>query len=848
MLQVGPDNTLFSKEPKITVQQAEAFVTALNEKLLPSDQTQHLFSDFKARFDELKRELNNSLNELNANLVQLRNDLWDSLVSAYGGRVPRKWPRVDASAAESQFEFMDNTRDLMFMLMGLSLGRLFRAKLPPELQTLPESMSLDVFKAKVFDFAVAVPFEEMYRGLVAQSLMSELVIRTVMKEPMVFDLSRNFTWNEREKKGTAVYSFQEDLQSWPFSLVANSGVKFGKLPVKLRAPESPGPVCGSCMRTNSEEVGITFRPELDVFRSLAFEDEILHKMAQPLAVLSFVSQSREDNYQFRIHTRSDLSQPKQELLQSLLRAQGQPEEEEEEEEGKGEHRAEINAAVEWLRHQYDDEYDHFVKSPDVLIRQAKIVDKAFDLFFDGNVTEALTELGTIDGPEIAELKTALQKFPAETSSENVAAAFKSTMKKLLEQEYAIRTFDHATALLELEDYLRKPIQLQIGNAKAADQFIGTLRDVLQGRGLPTTPDVWSTFAEPRCTQPREKYTVWVFSQLLMLSLQEAEHADNDRKLVLFNRFMKLKAAGYLSSTRSLQMFEDVETVEQLFQRISEQKARFVFTTADNLCFTSEQHTGETEQKEEPVPVPVAVGADRAIVDLELRYQDDLTQSKFSIGNLKSAIEIKKAKIVYLDGDIEQARASILRQTGRSELQALVDKAKKQVLTLTEGDFDQVIRALLQEETGIRAVEDIPLLLNVYDYFSKPVQPMLVTAQDGQQFLGVLRKFVQTSRAYTAPWLSTENSSCVDKRKEKLMLWIFSQLIAYAWQEAKKPNETRKTELYRRFQLLQQTDYIKTTPQVAQFQTVNSVNQLFSMLEPIDAFSFKFHTSENLCFT
>lgn len=584
MLQVGPDNTLFSKEAKITVQQAEAFVTALNEKLLPSDQTQHLFSDFKARFDELKRELNNSLNELNANLVQLRNDLWDSLVSAYGGRVPRKWPRVDASAAESQFEFMDNTRDLMFMLMGLSLGRLFRAKLPPELQTLPESMSLDIFKAKVFEFAVAVPFEELYCGLVAQSLMSELVIRTVMKEQMVFDLSRNFTWNEREKKGNAVYSFQDDLQRWPFSLVANSGVKFGKLPVKLPEPGSAGPICESCMRTNAEEVGMSFRPDFDLVRSLAFKDEILHKNTQPLALLTFVSQSRADMYHFRRLTPSALSHEEQEVLQRAT-PQASAEEEEEALESKDDTKA---AAIESLKREYVGEYDRYVTSPKAKLTAALLISQAYDSFLINDYDEVTNKLFFADDPEATELNSSFTKFKDHQLEEDeMNARFESALRNLLESEDAIRSLGEASSLVHVYVYLKKPIQLQVTNAKAADQFLDIFRGMLnRGEQLPF-PASWTSLEDSRCPQPKEKLMVWVFLHLILLALQELQHPDNNRKQILFERFMKLKAAGYIDVTRSLSIFQDVDSIDMLFEKISEVKGTFLFAPGDQICFTQE---------------------------------------------------------------------------------------------------------------------------------------------------------------------------------------------------------------------------------------------------------------------
>jgi hypothetical protein len=239
---MGLDHTLFSSTD-ITPETASRFVESFKAGIQPKPGSGPAFNKRKAKFDEIRTQLGNNLNELSPDLMRLRADLSHDLDNL--GLLP-SWPETSSSAPG----FVGSeARKLVHMFMGLSMGRQFRKLLPANLVELPRLVDPQVFYEEVFPFVVAVPAEPELRGLLAKSLMTDLVARTVTRHKIMFNLRKNFAWNAATQTGSAVYTFGDDLNHWPFGLM-NAGVKFGKRPIEEESKE-PSVVCVSCMEKNN---------------------------------------------------------------------------------------------------------------------------------------------------------------------------------------------------------------------------------------------------------------------------------------------------------------------------------------------------------------------------------------------------------------------------------------------------------------------------------------------------------------------------------------------------------------------------------------------------------------------
>lgn len=244
---VGPKNVVFSSA-QLDPASSRQIVAQLKTGFVTRPEARAVFVRLQARFAEIKARLGGHASEISPEVSQFRRDLMAELVAL---NVELRWPVPGRKGGRIE----DETRALLLMLMGLSMGRMFRSQLPAAMQTLP---SLDAGPDAVQDlhdhvlpFVLVEPQEPEYRWALAQGMLADLIVATVdPKHPISFALRQNFDWNPVARTAKAVFTFPSELRSFSPSLASGLGLTLGRVPAAAEAKEG---LCESCFEQNSPD-------------------------------------------------------------------------------------------------------------------------------------------------------------------------------------------------------------------------------------------------------------------------------------------------------------------------------------------------------------------------------------------------------------------------------------------------------------------------------------------------------------------------------------------------------------------------------------------------------------------
>jgi hypothetical protein len=241
---IGPKQVVFASE-SLGADSLRAVVAQLKAGVVSRPETRVAFLKLQKRFLDIKARLGAAISEISPDVVQFRKDLLQQL-----GADLREWPKAGRMGAQ------EDSRALLQMLMGLSMGAAFRNLLPAELRTLPQvdnsAQTLQDFHDHVLPFVIVEPAEPEYRWLIAQGLLADVVHDTVRHKSIAFVLRKNFAWDSATRTASAQYLFPQELHKVPAALAAGVGLSLGKVPPQLPQPDVEG-LCKPCVESNNPD-------------------------------------------------------------------------------------------------------------------------------------------------------------------------------------------------------------------------------------------------------------------------------------------------------------------------------------------------------------------------------------------------------------------------------------------------------------------------------------------------------------------------------------------------------------------------------------------------------------------